>query len=97
MKNGVAFTRKIEVPAEVGVEEKVLLLAQLYGLEAYPAHQSIVELAKRAAERNDLGLAVLAPGRHGLEAPLVVHVPGEDLLALGSVHARRIGLGGTPL
>jgi hypothetical protein len=53
----------------------------------------LLQLLKRAGERNDLGPARAAAFRHRVEAATVVHVSGQDLLALGSVHGNRdIGL-----
>ena len=40
----------------------------------------LLELAEGAAERNHLGVAVLAPGSGPVEAALMVHVATQDLL-----------------
>ena len=56
-----------------------------------PHRRLLLELAKRGAERDHLGLAGLAAGCGGVEATLMVAIAGENLLALGGVHARAIG------
>ena len=54
----------------------------------------LLQLLERAGERNDLGPAAATALRRRFEAAAVVHVTGQDLLALGSVHGNRdIGLG----
>jgi hypothetical protein len=58
----------------------------------------LLELLQGAGERNDLGALVAAALRNRVEAAAVVHVTGQDLLALGSIHGnRRIGLATPPL
>jgi hypothetical protein len=53
----------------------------------------LLQLLERAGERNHLGPAAAAALRNRVEAAAVVHVSGQDLLALGSVHGKwRIGL-----
>jgi len=45
----------------------------------------LLELLQGAGEGNDL-CAAAAPLRDSVEAPRVVDIAGQDLLALGSVH-----------
>ena len=53
----------------------------------------LLQLLKRAGEGNHLGPAAAAALRSRFEAATVVHVTGQDLLALSSVHRNRdIGL-----
>jgi len=53
----------------------------------------LLQLLERAGERNHLGPAGTAALRHRVEAAAVVHVSGQDLFALCSVHGNRdIGL-----
>ena len=52
----------------------------------------LLQLLQGAGERDDLGAAA-TPFRDSVEAPRMVDVTGQDLLALGSVHGSgRIGL-----
>jgi hypothetical protein len=58
----------------------------------------LLELLQGPAERNDLGAPATAALRHRVKAAAVVHVSGQDLLALSSVHGNRdIGLPIAPL
>jgi len=58
----------------------------------------LLELLERAGERDDVCAFVPAALRNRVEAATVVHVAGEDLLALGSIHGNRgIGLATAPL
>ena len=58
----------------------------------------LLELLQGAAERNDLGALPAAALRLCVETATVVHVSGQDLFALCSVHANRgIGLPIPPL
>jgi len=58
----------------------------------------LLELLQGPAERNDLGALAAAALRHRVETAAVVHVSGQDLFALGSVHGNRdIGLPIAPL
>jgi hypothetical protein len=53
----------------------------------------LLQLLQRAGERNDLGALVAASLRNRVEAPAVVDITGQDLLAFGRVHDNRdIGL-----
>jgi hypothetical protein len=49
----------------------------------------LLELLQRPAEGNDLRALPAAPLRHRVEAATVVHVSGQDLFALCSVHRNR--------
>ncbi len=88
------FLGEEEAVADLAVHEAVG--DQLQHLDL-PHRRLLLQLAERAAERNDLGLAALATGRDGVEAALVVAIAGEDLLALGGVHAGAIGALPLPL
>jgi hypothetical protein len=58
----------------------------------------LLEFLQGPAERNHLGAAITATLRNRVEATAVVHVSGQDLLALGSVHGNRdIGAATAPL
>jgi hypothetical protein len=52
----------------------------------------LLELLERGREGNHLGVAVRTARRDGLEAPRMIHVPGQDLLTLSCVHGGAIGL-----
>ena len=53
----------------------------------------LLELLQGPAEGNDLGAPSAAALGHRVEAAAVVHVSGQDLFALSSVHRNRdIGL-----
>ena len=57
-----------------------------------PGCRLLLELLERGCEGNDLaGAARRPPLGDGFEAPRVVHVPGQDLFTLGSVHEPGIG------
>jgi hypothetical protein len=58
----------------------------------------LLELLQGAGERDNLGALVTAPLRNRVETAAVVHVSGQDLFPLGSIHGTRgIGLGTVPL
>jgi len=58
----------------------------------------LLELLQGAGERDDLGALVAALLRNRVETAAVVHVTGQDLFPLGSIHGNRdIGLGTVPL
>jgi hypothetical protein len=57
----------------------------------------LLELAEGPTERDHLGVAALPLRSDSLEAALMVHVTGEDLLALSSIHGRDIGREAHPL
>ena len=58
----------------------------------------LLELPEGSGERNHLGVALASLRSHLVEATRVVHVPGQDLFALCSVHRYRdIGLPTLPL
>jgi hypothetical protein len=58
----------------------------------------LLELLQRPAEGNDLRAPTAAALRHRVETAAVVHVSGQDLFALSSVHGNRgIGLLIAPL
>jgi len=81
--------REEEPNADLAVHEAVG--DQLEHLDL-PRRRLLLELLQRAGERDDLGAAA-APLRDSVEAPRMVDVTGQDLLALGSVHGSgRIGL-----
>jgi hypothetical protein len=63
------------------------------------AHRRLLlELAKRALERDHLGTGGGAPARGDLfEAPRMIRVAGHDLFALSSVHGLGIGRDAYPL
>ena len=46
----------------------------------------LLELLERAREGNHVGPAIAASLCHRVEAAAVVHISGQDLLTLGSVH-----------
>jgi hypothetical protein len=53
----------------------------------------LLELLERTRERDHIGTAIAASLCNRVEAAAVVHVSGQDLLTLGSVHGSgRIGL-----
>jgi len=53
----------------------------------------LLELLQGAGERNDLGALVAALLGNRVKAAAVVHVTGQDLFPLGSIHGNRdIGL-----
>jgi hypothetical protein len=81
--------REEEADADLAVDEAVRDQLQHLDLSR---RRLLLELLQRAGERDHLGAAA-APFRDGVEAPRMVDVTGQDLLALGSVHGRwRIGL-----
>ncbi len=63
-----------------------------------PRRRLLLELPKGSGERNHLGVALAALRSHLVEPTRVVHVAGQDLLALSSVHdIPRIGRPREPL
>src|SRR5437763_315005 len=87
--------REEEADADLAVHEAVR--DQLEDLDL-AGGRLLLELLERPAERDYLCASPAAPLRHRVEAAAVVHVAGQDLLALGSVHGNRgIGLARPPL
>ena len=81
--------REEETDADLAVDEAVR--DQLEHLDLTRS-RLLLELLQGAGERDDLGAAA-APLRDSVEAPRMVDIAGQDLLALGSVHGSgRIGL-----
>src|SRR2546430_2407876 len=87
--------RKEETHADLAVHEAVG--DQLEHLDL-ARRRLLLELLQGAGERDDLGALVAAALRNCVETAAVVHVTGQDLLALGSIHGNRdIGLATAPL
>ena len=82
--------REEEALADLAVDEAVSDELQHLDL----AHRRLLlELAHRRGERDHLGGPVWRPpGSSRLEAATVIHVAGQDLFALSSVHGPGIGL-----
>ena len=89
------FLREEEPHADLAVHEAVR--DQLKHLDL-ACRRLLLELLEGAGERDDVRAFVPAALRNRVEAAAVVHVAGEDLLALGSIHGNRgIGLATAPL
>ena len=83
------FLRKEQPFADLAVHETVGDELQHFDL---PARRLLLELAKRALERNHLRTAgTTTPRRNFLEAARVRQITAEDLLALSCVHGSSIG------
>src|SRR6266516_4359048 len=82
--------RKEEAMADLAVDQA--LRDQLENLDL-TRRRLLLELPEGSGERDHLGVALAALRSHLVEATRVVHVAGQDLLALCSVHDNpRIGL-----
>src|SRR5690348_5722230 len=83
------FLREEELLADLAVDEPVG--DELQDLDLAPSGL-LLELAKRALQRDHVGAAGTAPSRRNLLEPTRVRqITAEDLLALRSVHAPSIG------
>ena len=83
------FLRQEQLLADFPVHEPVG--NQLQHLDLPPC-RLLLELAKRALQRDHVGTAGTAtPRRHFLEAARMRQVTAEDLLALSSIHVPSIG------
>ena len=89
------FLRQEEPLTDLAVHEPVGNELQHLDL---PHRRLLLELAKRALERNHVGTAgTPTPRRDFLEAARVRQITAEDLLALSSVHGPSIGAANEPL
>lgn len=88
--------REEEPLADLAVDESVRDELQHLDLAR---RRLLLELAENRRREGDHGTGAARAASCGgcLEAPAVVPIPAQDLLALCSVHARGIGLGGMPL
>src|SRR5918998_1736351 len=82
--------REEETMADLPIHETLRDQLEHFDL---PSGRLLLELLERSRERNDLpGARRRASLGDGLEASGMVHVPGQDLFSLSSVHDSRIGL-----
>ena len=89
------FLRQEQLLADLAVHEPVG--DELKHLDLAP-RRLLLELAKRALERDHVGPArTTTPRRDLLEAARMRQVTAEDLLALSSIHATNIGAPTYPL
>ena len=87
--------RKEEPVADLAVDQA--FRDQLENLDL-ARRRLLLEFPEGSGERDHLGVALAALRSHLVEATRVVHVPGQDLFALCSVHDNpRIGLPREPL
>jgi len=89
------FLRQEQPLADLAIHETVGDELQDFDL---PARRLLLQLAKRALERDHIRTAgTTTPRRDFLEAARVRQVTAEDLLALSSIHAPSIGAAAEPL
>jgi len=89
------FLRQEQPFADLAIDEAVG--DELEHLDLTP-RGLLLELAKRALERNHIGTpGTTTPRRDFLEAARVRQIPAEDLLTLSCVHAPGIGAVNKPL
>ena len=80
--------REEEPNADLAVHEAVRDQLQYLDL---PGRRLLLQLLEGRLERNHLSNRRLAPRSDGLEAGGVLAIPGQDLVALSSVHESGIG------